>query len=732
MLSSHKKKNLIVLINPFNPDPPPNYFGPPYGLSLIGAILLKNKRPVKAYDFDQDRFPIEEIINKDKPRYIGITIQSATRGIVYKMIKEIKKIDKTIKIILGGPFASQYYKLLLNNFPIDYIVVGDGEVTLNELLEYLDNKKNIREVKGIAFMTKKKIIFTGGRESIKDLDLLPYPAFHLFKDFDKKINSFKENPEFNFILGKRCTSLKNALMLLSSRGCIYSCNFCPMSKIFKNKIRFHSPKYFLTMIEYFYRKYKIRDYIFGDNFFTLDKNRTKEICKEIIKRRLNIRWGCMTRPDSVDFGLLKLMAQAGCFEISYGVESGSLKIQKTTRKGLNLTLTKKVFNWTEKLGIRAVLMLMVGNLGENKTTIKETLAYIKDIECSNILVNITKVYPGTKIHDLFEEKGLINSQYYLSSGFNPPSFTLEHSEEDLNKFKQMIKTRRTLVEINNKCNNYCTFCRLNRRTKNKTFTQIKKELILASRRGEYVILGGGEPLLRKDFFKILNFAQDIPIHKIYLHTNGRLFFYRSLAEEIGKTKLQRLIIPFFGLEKLHDKTTNVKGSFFQSVEGIKNLKKFAPNLKIQANIYVSSVNINSLLNLVRFLTYLNLDEFRFIFLSDLYNLIKINPFYLPSVSSVISSLKQISTFLKDNKINYYIVGIPFCILPLSLRDKPCEPFYPFNEKIILKSKLINCRKEREKQKIKFGFCKKCQENALCEGIWKQYYKIYGNKKFKSL
>lgn len=722
------KKRPIILINPANSDPPPNYFGPPYSLSLIGAVLLKNKKLVKAYDFDQKPMPVEKIIHQDKPKYIGITIQSCTRGPVYKLIKKIKKIDKSIKIILGGPFASQYYDLLLKNFPIDYIIIGDGEITLNELLDRLENKKEPEKIKGLAFLRERKVYFTGEREQIKDLDLLPYPAFHLFKDFDKKVNCFKDQ-KINFILGKRCTSFKNALMLLSSRGCVYHCNFCPMSKIFKNKIRYHSPNYFVDMVEYFYKRYKIKNYIFGDNNFTLDKKRAKKICDEIIKRKLNIKWSCMTRSDGVNFGLLKRMAQAGCFEVFYGVESGSSKIQKITGKNLNLTLTRKAFDWTEKLGMRSNLMLMVGNLGETKETIKETLAYIKDMNPSNIMVKVTKVYPGTEIHDLFQNKGLLENDYYLTSEFNPPAFTLEHPETELNKFEGLIETRETFIEINNVCNNCCRFCRLKREPKNKSLEEIQKELILASTRGERVILGGGEPLLRKDFFKILDFSQKIPIHKVYLYSNGRLFFYEFLAKKIGKTKLQKIIIPFFGTEKLHDKITGVKNSFFQTISGIKNLKKFASNLKIQASIYISLSNYKLLPELTQFLFYLDVNEFQFIFLKDFYNSIEINPQNLPPISSIIPWLKKISKFLDENEKNYYFVGFPLC-LSKDLKNNSAESYCPFNETITLEKKIINCRKERIKEKIKFDFCSKCREDKLCEGLWKKYFKTYGSRELK--
>ena len=141
------------------------------------------------------------------------------------------------------------------------------------MVELINNLKKVGPlgIKGIAFM-RKEGLFLRGKKKILNLDLLPYPAFHLFKGFEKKINSGRSiNFTSNFILGRRCTTLKNALLMLSSRGCIYSCNFCPMSKIDKYKVRFHSPKYFVDMVAYFYHRYGIRDFVFGDNFYTFKK-----------------------------------------------------------------------------------------------------------------------------------------------------------------------------------------------------------------------------------------------------------------------------------------------------------------------------------------------------------------------------------------------------------------------------------------------------------------------------
>ena len=731
-------KKRVVLINPTNPEPPPNYFGPPYGLALIAGTLLEDGREVKAYDFDLEPLEamlsaIKGVIKRDKPGYIGICIQSCSRGSVYKLVDRIRKIDKSVAIILGGPFASIKYELLLKNFPVDYVVIGDGERTMVELLNCIENKGRLKDVKGIAFLSGGRLCVTPERRKEIDLDSLPFPAFDLFKDFERKVNltGDKKSEAADFILGKRCTAVKNSLLMLSSRGCIYNCNFCPMSVVSKDKIRFHSPKYFLDMVEYFYKKHHIRNFAFGDNTFTLVRQRVIEICDGIAKRGLRLKWSCMTRADYVDAALLKKMARSGCFEVSYGIESGSAKIQKIIGKKLDLEKSREAFRWTREAGMRSVLMLMVGNLGESLKTVKDTLSYIKGLDPDNILVKIVKVYPGIKIHDIFEKKGLLKKDYYLSCEHNPPVFTVDHSEAELTKLAGMIQSRVTYIQLNSACNNNCACCHLNRKRKDKSLEEVKKELLLASARGEHAVLFGGEPFLRRDIFDILFFAGKLDIHHLYIYSNARMFIYKKLAQSVNKTALRKIIIPFFGFSDLHDRIARAQGAFFQATEGIKNIKTFAPGLTIEAQILIMDFNCKSLPALTQYLSNSGVDEFRFVFFEGLSGLTRVESKDLPSMAQAVTKLKVAAEFLRRVNKPLRLEGIPAC-LSGSLAQDLVEYKYPFNELIALNGKIINCARAREAKKEKFHFCRKCAEDRLCEGAWKEYSKKYGHSEFKPI
>ncbi|HAJ56646.1 MAG TPA: hypothetical protein DCL35_02625 [Candidatus Omnitrophica bacterium] len=725
------KNGKIVLLNPTAPENPPNYFGPPYGLSLIAASLLRQGRNVLAYDFAgiplaDSLESIKQIILTQRPSYAGIPIQSSTRGAVYSITETIKKTGLNIKIILGGPFTTTHYRLLLENFPVDYTVIGDGEKTVLELLECLDAGIEPIGIAGLALRKNNKILRSPDRMNESDLDKLPTPAFHLFEDFEKRIN--EQGPWHNnrdFTLGQRSTNVKNSLLLLSSRGCVYSCNFCPMSSVLKNKIRFHSPGYFVSMVEHFYKKYDIRDFTFGDNFFTLIRQRALSICDEIIRRGLRIRWNCMTRPDAVDLELLTKMRLAGCFEVSYGVESGSPKIQRATGKNLDLERTEEAFRHTGLARMRSILMLMVGNTKESEKTVDETLAYARRIRTDNVLVKQARVYPGTKIHSLYESWGGFKKGHYLGSDPEPPILARPGQEDKIKGLYSSVWPKTIAIHLRSACNNRCACCK-QAAGPSKSLTRIKNELDLAYNRAETVIFCGGEPILHKNFSDVTAYASLIGIHHQQLYTNGRIFAYKTLAKKIASWhQIETIIIPFFGDTAMHDLTARVKGAFEQTINGIRNIRASCGQAKcLQANIIVDRRNIGTLRKLTGRLSTCGIDRFHFIYGADSKATIALDAKDMPPIKASARTLKNLVGDLAQKRKAATFEGWPLCLLG-RLTIGAYEWHAPFDEVITLRPKIHLCREVRKKMKAKPSFCEGCGKSQACEGVWKSYLRHYG-------
>ena len=710
----------VLLINPIGPDPPPMYFGPPYGLALIAAVLEKSEKDVRCIDFEREDFDgmikaIKSEIRTFSPDYVGISCQSTARGFIYRILKVLNSPRRKYKIVTGGPFASLYPEILLRK-GADFAIIGPGEHAMNELIDSLDIGNDAREVAGLAFLKGDNLEFTLKKSVPVNMDYLPFPAFHLF-EVSKKL---KENRDFlqtelgkrksRDIKGKRCTYIPNSIMLLSSVGCVYSCSFCPMSKAEKPKYRYHSPKYFVDMIEKFMKEYNQEHFVFGDNFFTLMRSRTIEICDEIIKRKLGIEWVAMTRTDYVDQEILNKMSEAGCTEISFGVESCSKDVQESIGKGLDIDSVRNAIEGCRNAGIRSVLMLMVGNQGESDQSIRDTLIAIRDLNPDKVQIKTTKVYPGTKIHDICMDAGIIDLSYYLGDDAMPPVFTAETHADKIAKWKSMIRPRDMELEIQGVCNNSCKSCCLGDRKSDGLETQeVKNRILDLIDRCDTLTLSGGDPLMRKDIWKILDYCGRISPLKLWIRTNARMASYKSVARKITKAGVQGTRVPVYSMkEEVHDSITNAEGSLSQTLKGIDNL--VASGITVLVTIPIMKENLSEIANMVDLLSGRGIKRFDLVFDPSCYTN---SPTLTEAGQSVIKTLKSSG---RDVKI--MVNGIPYCKLEGFGRNVG-DLFSPFDEIMHLDGRTFNRGRERRKNRTQKDICRECTNAAECEGFWEE-------------
>ncbi|MFH1231834.1 MAG: cobalamin-dependent protein [Planctomycetota bacterium] len=400
----------------------------PLGLAYIAAILEKAQYNVRAIDLYYKKWDdIEKIIKDESPQVVGITCLSFHRTGVFKLIEIIKSVNKGIRIVLGGPHTAFMYEQILKNYPVDAVVIGEGEQTFLNLIKAWENNISLDNVKGIAFFDGIKIVKTESAELIEDLDSIPLPAYHFF-DLDSYGSYGADDPVYE---GKIIKNLK-FISIVGSRGCVGRCQFCSTSKFWGYKWRTRSPKNIVDEIEYLNKKYHRELFCFVDDIFTVNKKWVMEICQEIINRRLDILWICETRVDMVSETMLKLMKQSGCYRISYGVESASPDILGAINKKASLEQTRQSFQITRNAGITSQMLLMVGNPGESTETIKMTANLLKEVRPDFFKVSLTKVLPGTALYELAKSKGMIDDDYWLSS-LSAPIYTAE------NKLSQLIK-----------------------------------------------------------------------------------------------------------------------------------------------------------------------------------------------------------------------------------------------------------------------------------------------------
>lgn len=385
-LNANNNRKKVLLVNP-----PGEFKTPvlPLGLASIAAYLQKNDVEVQIIDAWAEELSYDELgnkVSKTKADIIGVYIVSPRYNEAKSTIEVCRQALSDSIIIAGGPHPSAVPQETLKEIPqLDICGIGEGEITMLELVKGLP----FSAINGIAYRDEKVIKLTPPREFIKNLDELPLPARELFPTGKYKTHPpyGRKNPYFTMI---------------TSRGCPFQCAYCSKD-VFKNNFRTLSPKKVCDEMEELISKYGAQEIHFYDDDFTIDMERAEKICDEILRRQIKIIWSCTTRVDLINEKLLRKMKAAGCWLISYGVESGSQKILNAINKGFTVKQAVSTFNLTRKIGIRTLGYFMVGLPNETKETIKETIDLAKELKPDFVSWGILVVYPGSSFFKAIKE-----------------------------------------------------------------------------------------------------------------------------------------------------------------------------------------------------------------------------------------------------------------------------------------------------------------------------------------
>jgi radical SAM superfamily enzyme YgiQ (UPF0313 family) len=417
----------ILFINP----PSNNFTGKTSTNSpILGIIYLATILDIKGYDvrvLDADRIEmtweeLKEHLIKESPDVIGLTSTTLNMRALNKTA-EICRQTLPNSVILAGGFGPSLEpeKTMENCKEIDIIGMNECEITIVDLIQCLDKKGNLANVKGIVYRNSDgKIIKTVPQKFVEALDTIPRPNFDLLEpSFDHYSGV---HSEFEGILRP------NAVMM-GSRGCPHRCIFCCNANKFP---RFRSSKNIVDEIEYYKKEFKVRSVQFYDNeFIGMSKAQNKwimEICDEIIKRDLNnLGYLCQGRCSKfVESEVLDRMYQAGFRWIWWGVESGSQRILERIQKDLNLDDVRHVFKITKKSGIKSSMFIMVGLPNETKEDIKMSVKLIDEVKPDKLRIHITTPLPGSKLWDELFSKNQIEIFDYFQ--YDTRSRAVHHTD----------------------------------------------------------------------------------------------------------------------------------------------------------------------------------------------------------------------------------------------------------------------------------------------------------------
>lgn len=396
-----------ILINP--PEDIRNFYGnfksiqnalPPIGLAYLAGYLRSKGIKVEIIDAPALGLGFFDVVNRiNQDDIVGITAVTTNIESANKLAELIKNKNNNIKIIIGGPHVSGIPEETLNKFKyFDIGVIGEGEETFYELVSALKNKRSIKTIKGIVLRDKGKIIQTQKRESIKNLDELPFPAWDLLPDLAK---NYQPSPH----------NVKNlpSASLVTSRGCPGRCTFCAKRD---RTIRIHSADYIVTMIKDLVQRYGIKEFIFMDDMFLISKARIKKLYEKLKNERIKISWSCAARADFLnDIDLLKIMKESGCWQVMIGIESGNEGILKNIKKDITLDKIRKALENCRKTGISSKGYFIIGNPGETKETMIDSFRFAKNIPLDFFVLFYFTPYPGTESYQTAEKYGKIEKDW---------------------------------------------------------------------------------------------------------------------------------------------------------------------------------------------------------------------------------------------------------------------------------------------------------------------------------
>ncbi|MCL2359066.1 cobalamin-dependent protein [Candidatus Bathycorpusculum sp.] len=407
----------ITLVNP--PYPPSVHSHPPFiplGLGYLAAVAERAGHQVKIIDCQAEKLTydtFQERITQTPSDFIGVTATTLLYKSAMQILTLAKQAQPSAITAAGGSHGTFWDENTLKEYPaVDLIVRGEGEETLVDLAEKLENHHNLADVLGITYREGDKIRRNPDRPYIKDLDSIPFPAHHLMP-----LDNLKHNG-------------KLLIPLVSSRGCVYWCDFCSTVRMFGRGYRMRSAKNVVDEMQFVHQTYGVDQVTFYDDAFSVDRERVLQICKELHNRNLKLIWDCGTRVDMVDRELLKTMKDAGCIAVWMGVESGSEAVLSAMNKSIKLEQTRQAYKTAHEVGLMTIANVVLGFPGETEQTAKQTIRFVQQLNPEDVGFYLATPYPGTPMYDLVVKNGWLrvtDFDKYDTAGpiFETPTMSME-------------------------------------------------------------------------------------------------------------------------------------------------------------------------------------------------------------------------------------------------------------------------------------------------------------------
>lgn len=362
-------------------SPPPisveDRFYPPLGLLYLVAVLKQRNIDVSFLDmtFLKDWPPaIKNIILRENPMVAGVYVSTLNLPLAKAIIAQIKDLSPETTVVIGGPHV-HFEPDSVNYLNADYGIVSDGEFAFAELVKAVFNKSDLSDIPNLV-RKNGKAVSVNRLQIIENLDVLPFPAreYWPYKIFS------------GLLYG-------NIASLLGSRGCSFNCAFCATPQ--RGQFRVRSVGNIIEELKYLSSS-GVNYIDFIDDAMTVDRGRMENLCSEIIKQKLKLKWACMSRIDMVDRELLTLMKRANCTHIKYGVESGSERVRNTLMgKQITTAHIKKVLKESHQAGLITVAYFVLGMPGESEEEAWQTVKFARSMDIDYVEFRMAMFFPGS-------------------------------------------------------------------------------------------------------------------------------------------------------------------------------------------------------------------------------------------------------------------------------------------------------------------------------------------------
>ncbi|MHA1788408.1 MAG: B12-binding domain-containing radical SAM protein [Candidatus Helarchaeota archaeon] len=403
----------------------------PLGLLSLASVLREAGHKVMIYDHNVENDGFKEC-KKFDPEMVGIT--SFTGPMILDALRMSGYYhDQGIPVVWGGIHPSLLPIQTIKNSKIDMVVVGEGEETIVDLANSIENHRNLENVKGLIWKETKddgiKIRENAPRKFIEDLDSLPFPAWELID-----VRKYK-----NTLMGWE-NNASEIFSIQTSRGCPFRCGFC-YNTIFNNrKWRSKSADRVIEEISFLKEKFKIDKINFRDDNFVVNNKRVMDICRNIYKNKLDITFAIDCRVDLLTRNMARLLKIAGCNQIYFGIESGSPRILNFIKKDITLQQAMDAVNLCKKVKIKSSTSFILGLPTEKQTDLLLTRKFIYKLMPDNLLVKIFVPYPGTFLYDYVIKNGLFNPPLKLEDwGLDWMNFEFKLSDTNPKVLKNIMK-----------------------------------------------------------------------------------------------------------------------------------------------------------------------------------------------------------------------------------------------------------------------------------------------------